>query len=497
MNRAAIPSLRSRQESWLLTCLQRNAECDFGQRHGFASIRTVAQYREHVPLHSYEAVLPSITRMAAGDDDVLFAGKPAAFEQTGGSTGGRKLIPYTEESFQDFRRAVEPWLSDVFTQYDIGAGQSYFSISPALRPAGLTKRGMPIGVDDAAYLGEKSGMALASTMAVPSWVSELQTFDDWQTATLYWLVVSDRLALISVWSPTFLLLLLNALDTRYDVLRQLFQHGGTVASHALPPDRAALERLTAYARDRDTVRLWPELRLISCWEDASSKPFAEALKVRFPQAAFQPKGLISTESAVTVPDPDGEPLLCAQSGFFEFIGSDGRVLLADELSERETYEVVLTTNGGLYRYRSGDLVRFEGFKHALPVLRFVGRNGAVSDIVGEKLTETFVQHALEGLEGFAMLVPRPSATPSYLLVGEDEHIAAYCGTVETRLLQNPQYAYARKIGQLGALEPIVLKDAMTRYIVYKTASGSRIGDVKIPALQTEENWYKIVEGLHR
>jgi len=497
LRQSETEALQASQERWLLECLQRNAGSYYGRQYGFEKIGSAEAYRKQVPLVDYETLSPLIERIAKGETDLLFRGSPIAFEITGGSSGGGKLIPYTQESFADFRRAILPWFGHIAERYGVTGAAAYWSISPALRLPNFTKSGIRIGVTDAAYLGEETGAAFADAAVVPSWVGELTDVGQWQLATLYWLTRCEELELVSVWSPTFLMMLMELLEERHRELLKLLHYGGTIAGHELQPDAEAGRRFERYLETRESAELWPRLKLISCWQDASSRPFYERLQQRLPHSEFQPKGLICTEGVVTMPDGEGSPLLSPESGFYEFLDVDGKAYLADELTAGEAYEVVMTTNGGLYRYRSGDLVRCEGRKKGIPVLRFIGRSGIVSDMVGEKLNEAFVRQALEGVGGFAMLMAVQTGRPHYLLLTDSTDGAALAEEVEAKLRANPQYAYAREIGQLAELETALLEEAMRHYIDYKTALGSRIGDIKIPALQTDEAWLKRVKGVRR
>ena len=56
----------------------------------------------------------------------------------------------------------------------------------------------------------------------------------------------------------------------------------------------------------------------------------------------------------------------------------------EKLRKGNEYEVVVTTSGGLWRYRLGDRVLVDGFVQKTPSLRFLGRPGNVSDLFGEK-----------------------------------------------------------------------------------------------------------------
>ena len=83
--------------------------------------------------------------------------------------------------------------------------------------------------------------------------------------------------------------------------------------------------------------------------------------------------------------------------FYEFIQVSDDELenrspkLLDELELGERYCVVVTTNAGLYRYNTNDIVEVTGFYHKIPIVKFVGRINNFSDIVGEKIKNSFVE----------------------------------------------------------------------------------------------------------
>jgi hypothetical protein len=203
-----------------------------------------------------------------------------------------------------------------------------------------------------------------------------------------------------------------------------------------------------------------------------------------PGVPVQGKGLLATEGVTTVPDAEGQPVLAADSGFYEFFDDQGGVCSAAELRQGICYEVIMTTSGGLYRYRSGDRVCCEGYAGDLPLLRFVGRNGLVSDLVGEKLTEAFVEHCLDSIPGFRMLIPVRSGEPHYTLLTERRY-AERCRNllpaIELQLMANPQYAYARNLRQLGDLTLTVKDDPLGLYLQH-VVQRQRLGDIKVPAL---------------
>ena len=90
-----------------------------------------------------------------------------------------------------------------------------------------------------------------------------------------------------------------------------------------------------------------------------------------PRVHIQPKGLLATEAIVTLPFRCLTPL-AVRSHFFEFL-RDGRPYLAHQLVPGEVYSVVVTTGGGLYRYRLEDKVQVNGFVERTPSLAFLGK----------------------------------------------------------------------------------------------------------------------------
>lgn len=492
-----LGDVRSRQEAWLFACLKHNQSAAYLVKFGVDDHTSLDDFRKRLPLVAYDDLTKYVERVECGEENVLFAGMPIAFERTSGSSGGNKLIPYTPCSLADFQAGILPWLADVIDGYGIETGCAYWSISPATRPMEITSAGIHVGLPDGAYLGNDVIEAFVELSAVPPWVGSIQSVEAWKISTLYWLLCRNDLELISVWSPTFFLMLLDTLESDHENLANLLEQGGDIAGHELPPNVKALNRLNKYASSRDVRVLWPALKLVSCWADASSRSYFNDLKVRLPHAQFQGKGLLSTEGVSTVPDQTGRPVLAVDSGFFEFLDAQGSSCFAWELQNGSHYEVVMTTSGGLYRYRTGDIVQCEGYTGDLPILRFLGRQGLASDIVGEKLTEQFVAACLDDITGFRMLVPHVQGKPKYVLITDKRTNVdrdSLAASLEMRLSRNVQYEYARSIGQLDAVEVLSVEAPLKLFMERMTRSGTRLGDIKVPSLRPEANWLNIFQG---
>lgn len=480
------------QETWLLQCLHYNRDTEYGRQYRFNTIATIEDYQKRIPLTDYQQLSGYMQRIANAETDVLFKGKAIAVELTGGSSGGAKLIPYSDRSIIDFRQGLLPWLGRVAAV--MNKGPAYWAISPVVRDAGHTSGGIPIGMNDGAYLGQDVMILMNKVAAVPyCQVNGAQDMQTWQTLTLYYLLRQSDLELISVWSPTFMLLLLQGIEKNAELLCTVLKSGCEVGGQSLLADAPALQRLQQYLQQGDARILWPELRMLSCWAHASSARYYEQLRERFPYVQFQPKGLLATEALVTVPDADGTCVLAQGSGFYEFL-SAGRCYLPHELTAGQSYEVVTTTSGGLYRYRNGDTVVCDGYKQGIPILRFAGRLGAVSDLVGEKLTDEFVVDCLHGILGFSMLVPSHESKPGYILIldaAQQQQIHNPAQWVEQCLAKNPQYAYARTLGQLHPLRIRKVSQPLQCYLDYESRRRS-LGDIKMQALSTDTRWLQIL-----
>ncbi|MBW3540602.1 MAG: GH3 auxin-responsive promoter family protein, partial [Planctomycetes bacterium] len=268
------------QSAVLARILTANRHSRFGLSHGFATIATPREYRERVPLSDYNDYLPAIDEIASGAHNVLTSEPVLLFEPTSGSTSGVKLIPYTHSLRREFQRMIATWIYDLFRGAPaIRHGRAYWSISPALGERVFTAGGVAIGFDDdTAYLGGLARRFVRRLLAVPPQVARLTDVDDFRYATLLALVRAKDLALISIWSPTFLTALFERLEEWGGQLCADLRSGRSSLPSgpgrglsptflAAPPDpdraRELQLCLTSESPSLGLRRLWPQLALIS------------------------------------------------------------------------------------------------------------------------------------------------------------------------------------------------------------------------------------------
>jgi hypothetical protein len=416
----------------------------------------------------------------AGEAGVLTAQPVVAWEETGGSSSGAKLVPYTAESLHAFRAAVLPWMTALARRRPgVSAGRVYLAASPVVRRTRQLQGGLAIGLpSQAAYIGADLVRDLEALMAVPDPGGE-QDVASWRLDTLAALVRCHDLAVMSVWSPTFLLELMDGLCANPGPVLDSLESSG---------DRRSAGRLrqALVAGTVDTRALWPALDTISMWTDGASALYAASVVQYFPETHVDAKGILATEGPITVRlDDDGDCVPALTSGFIEFLDAEGHSHAADRLDVGARYRVLLTTPGGFYRYDLGDEVQCTGRFLAAPRLRFVGRGGLVSDLVGEKLTESLAAAAVASLPAAGCLVPATLPYPHYELWvdGEDCGSAGHLAAVVDNLLRrNPQYDYARRLGQLRPPRT-VYRPGFTRQRIHALeAAGARPADIKPLAL---------------
>ncbi len=503
--RRAIRRVEEEQRAVFRRTVRENASTEFGTAHGFGSIHSVADFQTRVPLRDYDGHSPWIDRAAAGAPNVLTREPVRLFEPTSGSSGATKLVPYTAALQREFQRGIRAWIADLFGHCPaLLSGRSYWSVSPMSGDRKKTASGIPVGFDDdTAYVGGWQRHLVKAVMAAPDSLRVAADIDAFRYSTLLCLARTGDLRLISVWNPTFLSLLVDKLPEWGDrICRDLDERRAREV-------RAALR---ASSPQEMHSRIWPKLGVISCWKDANAACPAARLAAMFPQSAIQGKGLISTEAFVSFPLLGKEVLghegaaLAIRSHFLEFLpdDSDG-ALLAHQLERGGQYEVVVTTGGGLYRYRSGDRIEVTGHVRECPLIRFVGRQGSVSDWFGEKLNDAHVSRVLQevfsvlGLAPeFGMLACDTAVPPHYVLYiddpGQDGLLDRAAQLIDVRLRENFHYDYARQLGQLAGVRAVRVRDGAEMYLAAAMRNGQKAGDVKAPALDRRDGWSGVFSG---
>lgn len=376
------------------------------------------------------------------------------WEPTSGSTQKRKWIPYSAEFLKQLHNATGPWLYDLYQQFpDLEAGPHFWSLSwlpEDLR--GLTQ------TDDSELFPWWQRILLNRIFAVPPELATVKTSEAYWFGLLVYLASQEDLKLISVWSPTFLLQIIQDLQKHWPaIVNTLHQGQWALHQEELLSIPVPISRSFDLADSKSlTHSLWPELRLISCWDTSTSALFVQKLKEHFShQVVFQGKGLWATEGVVSIPFQNQKPL-ALRSHFYEFkdLNSE-KVINTNQLQPGMHVKPIITCANGFLRYQMEDIIEVEKKLLNTPCVRFLSRDQSV-DLAGEKLDHHLAQQIIKNLSQkftgyFLSLKACIHPHPHYKLI-------AYCSPnlektlqeeLEKELLQIHHYKVARELQQLA------------------------------------------------
>ncbi len=165
-------------------------------------------------------------------------------------------------------------------------------------------------------------------------------------------------------------------------------------------------------------RIWSRLSYIQSITTGAIGLYKERLKFYAADIPIYSGGFGASESWLGVNlEPQRDPpayVMTPHAAFFEFIpvseidANQPKTVDLTSLSVGESYEIVVTTVAGLYRYRMGDIVKCVGYYHQSPIVEYQYRQGSLLNITGEKVSEqtvfTAITEAIKLLESDCQLV---------------------------------------------------------------------------------------------
>ncbi|MEC4819444.1 MAG: GH3 auxin-responsive promoter family protein [Scytonema sp. PMC 1069.18] len=478
----ALENPQAAQKSVQEEIIRRLANSEYGQSLGIQSLSDWSS----VPIVEYHDMEKWILRQQESRKSILSSEPILFYEQTSGSRGAAKLIPYTKSLRRSFNHMFCVWAHDLIVHGPkFSYGKIYFCISPQFSHTPHPTPHSPSLEDDSEYLDSWLRWLLRPFLVSPPGLSRLRNAEEFKHKLSQALLLEEHLEIISVWSPSFLKVILDYIQTnRTRLCREL--------GNRLSPQRRQLllnpPPTDKHQGEEDRIPwtlLWRDLKLISCWDSVHAADGAGFLRFLFPNVLVQGKGLLATEAPMTVPLISAKgcvPVL--DEVFFEFEDEQGEIFLLHELKKGCVYEIILSGKGGLYRYRIGDRVRVTHFYLGTPCLEFLGRTREISDLVGEKLNFEFVCQVLDTLPlqeaCFKSLLPVKKPKEHYVLLLDQAKVHPHelAQQLDASLLQSPQYRYARLLGQLQPVRVLVSPRIPEIVTLHKTRSGQKWGDLK-------------------
>ncbi|MEH2105629.1 GH3 family domain-containing protein [Nostoc sp.] len=440
---------------------------------------------QRVPIVDYDALEPYLNhkqqQISLTPEPILF------YEKTSGSSGAVKWIPYTQSLRRSFNQMFCVWAHDLIIHGPkFSAGKIYACISPQLNVADSQSL-----QDDLDYLDGWLRWFLRPWLVMPNKLNWLHDVNLFKHQLALALLEAEKLEIISIWSPSFLQVHLKYIQENQDLLQAELHN------------RISHHRLQLLNESNiPWMQLWPNLKLISCWDSANAADQAQGLRLKFPDALIQGKGLLATEAPITIPLIVAEgcvPVL--DEVFFEFEDETGCLSGLHELNIGKEYTVILSQKGGLYRYRIGDRIRVTHYYRHTPCLEFLGRHQAVSDLVGEKLQETFINNALTLLNlqetDFKSLMPIANP-PHYILLldAAKETPEIIAQQLDQALSESYHYKRARSLGQLAPPQVLISSQIPEILVSHRIRTGSIWGGIKHPILTTSPISTELLQELN-
>lgn len=358
------------QEEVFRSLIRRAERTQWGVAHSYNEIRTVSQYQERVPVHTYEDILPYVERMRDGEKNLLWPGEVRWFAKSSGTTGARsKFIPVTKESLYEchYRGA-----RDVIAIYLDNRPESKLFTGKGLILGGshqINKLGTK------SFYGDLSAVLIENT---PSWFDLIRTpakkialIDDFEKklGLITGLTVKQNVTSLSGVPSWFLVL-----------IRQILEHTGK----------------------SDLKEVWPNLEVFF-HGGVNFAPYRELFKhfIRDEKFTYM-ETYNASEGFFGIQDDlsSGDMLLMLDSGiFYEFVTPDEinsdnpRALTTGEVETGVSYAMIISTNGGLWRYLIGDTVRFTSlFPHKFVI---TGRTKHFINVFGEEVIVDNAEKAID------------------------------------------------------------------------------------------------------
>ena len=326
------------QQRILFDLTSKASNTRFGKLHGFENIKNHAEFINQVPLSEYQDLKPHIDLMRAGAEDILWPGKIEWYAKSSGTSSGvSKYIPVPKESLEE--NHMNGGRIELALYFNHRPESKLFE-GLGLRLGGSTN----LETHGASYSGDLSAILIQN---MPMWA-------EFRSAP------SHETALMSNWE--------EKIDAILDeVINQNITSFWGVSSWFLVLFNKVIERTGA----ENLLEIWPNLELFA-HGGVNFAPYEDQFRALMPgdQVTFMENYNASEGFFAVQDDPnvDGLMLLISSGTYYEFIrmsefeGKKSRTVLLGEVELDTEYAVVISTNGGLWRYILGDTVRFVSLK---------------------------------------------------------------------------------------------------------------------------------------
>lgn len=461
------------QREGLSKLLKSASDTQWGRMYNYKEIENAKQYAERVPLQDYDSLKPYIDRMRKGEHQILWNTEIKWFAKSSGTTNDKsKFIPISTESLEECHfKGGKDMLSifcSNFPETQLFTGKS-LTLAGSLR----TVQGL-----ETAYDGDLSAVIvqnlpfLAELARTPN--SEITLMDNWEEkieklaqAT----IIENVTSLAGV--PSWMLIL----------LRHILEKTGK-----------------KYINE-----VWPNLE-VYFHGGINFNPYINSFKSIIHKDIFYLETYNASEGFFGIQDQlnSKDFLLMLDYGiYYEFIPFlpnntiGNKTILLHEVVLNVDYAMVISTNGGLWRYQIGDTIQFT----CLNPFRFkiVGRTKHYINAFGEELMiDNAEQALLVACEKTEATIIEYTAAPVYF---EDNESGSHQWLIEfdkrpndieffaellDNSLKNLNSDYEAKRYSDMILKPPVIVEAINGTFFNWLKSKNKLGgQFKVPRLSNE------------
>lgn len=307
---------------------------NFGKDHKFDTIKTHADFVQNVPVRDYEALRNYVDKMVAGEEDILWPGKPLYYAKTSGTTSGAKYIPITKESMpthiEAARNAILCYIAETGNAKFVDGKMIFLQGSPELTEKNGVKLGRLSGIVAHYVPGylQKNRMPSWETNCIEDWETKVDAIVE-ETQDLNMTVISG----IPSWVQMYFEKLQRKTGKKVgDIFKNfdLFIYGGV----NYEPYRSKFENLIG--RKVDSIELYPASEGFFAFQDSQK---AKGMLLQLDSGIFYE--FIKAES---------------------FFDEDPKRLTIAEVELGVNYVMIISTTAGLWAYNVGDTIQFTSLK---------------------------------------------------------------------------------------------------------------------------------------
>ncbi|GLJ36869.1 hypothetical protein SUGI_0744920 [Cryptomeria japonica] len=532
------------QRETLKEILERNSSTEYLSKWGVNGSTDPQQFKAQVPLSTFADIKPYIVRLTEGEQSPLLTTQPiSVFSLSSGTTDGlAKFLPFNDDlletTVQIFRISAA-YRARLFPLRPGARALEFVYGSKQIQTKGGFKS---CTATSHVFRSELYKKWKESIQVFPCSPDEVVFGNDSQQSLychlLCGLLYSNEVQYVQ---STFAYSIVDALRTLEHVWQELcsdIKEGKLSERITVPSMRAAVSKLLKPNPDlADEIyekckhnqnwqgiipQLWPGAKYIYAIMTGSMELYLRKLRHYAGNLPLLSADYGATEGWIAANiDPTTSPenttfTAVPNFAYFEFIPlhvhleewkldqsvatahyTESEPVGLTEVKDGQDYEVVVTTFGGLYRYRLGDIVRITGFYNSTPQLSYLCRKNLLLTLNIDKTTEKDLQIAVEKairlikeenveLVDFTSYADMSTEPGHYVIFWElnekiNESVLNRCCSIMDESLIDPGYVGSRKANTIGPLElRIVEKGAFRKILDHYLSLGAAASQFKTP-----------------